>query len=375
MQRFCFIILSAITIFTFLSAQQAQVTNVVAAQRTDGSKIVDITYDLMEDAVFGSYTVTVKISLDNGITFTPSLFVSGEVGIGILPEQGKHIVWNLADEYGSIFNENMKVRVIATGYFTENPPFEFVLVPAGEFTYGSNNEIQNIDYDFEIMKYEVTYAQYVEYLISERAAGNIWHESFGFGGNYAVYGFYPGDQNNESGNYLLCILFNPLSWNGTTYIVEEGFGDHPCIDISYIGAYLFAYYYGMSIPSEQEWEKAARGNTGYNYPWGNDIDGNRANYSYSGDPWDNGTTPVGFYNGQEYLGFQTTDSPSPFGAYDMAGNAYEWTSSWYSGDPIIRGGGWTTQNLEILSSWYSTPYENDIGSLWKMGFRCIKILE
>ena len=53
---------------TFLLSQQAEITNVQVAQRTDGSKLVDITYDLTEDALFNDYTITVEVSLDNGAT-------------------------------------------------------------------------------------------------------------------------------------------------------------------------------------------------------------------------------------------------------------------------------------------------------------------
>ena len=114
-------------------------------------------------------------------------------------------------------------------------------------------------------------------------------------------------------------------------------------NVSWFGANAFANYYDWHLPDDYEWEKAARGNTGYEYPFGNSIDNSQANYWESGDPWDNGTTPVGFYNGQYYEGFQTTDSPSPYGAYDMAGNVHEWIYSWYS---------------------ESLPYRNRRGGLW-----------
>ncbi len=110
--------------------------------------------------------------------------------------------------------------------------------------------------------------------------------------------------------------------------------------------------------------------TGYNYPFGNTISEDRANYFDSGDPWDNGTTPVGMYNGQIIQGFQTIDSPSPYGAYDMAGNVTDWTDSWYSsyGAHVVRGGAWNTSGVK---SWYrSYFYPSD--SNFKTGFRCTR---
>ena len=72
-------ILSLAIIFQFAFAQQAEVTNVTVAQRTDGSKIVDITYDLTEDAVFTEFDITIEVSLDDGATYTQISQVSAGV--------------------------------------------------------------------------------------------------------------------------------------------------------------------------------------------------------------------------------------------------------------------------------------------------------
>ena len=89
---------------------------------------------------------------------------------------------------------------------------------------------------------------------------------------------------------------------------------------------------GYRLPTEAEWEKAARGGVAKcNYPWGNSIDGSKANYQGSGDPFDDGTTPVGYYNGNQVFRGQRRmdDMQNGFGLYDMAGNVYEWCWDWY----------------------------------------------
>ena len=86
---------------------------------------------------------------------------------------------------------------------------------------------------------------------------------------------------------------------------------HPVVNVTWHDALAFCKWAGVTLPSEAEWEKAARGTDGLTYPWGNQWDAGRCNVA------GRGTTPVDQYpNGM-----------SPYGCYDMAGNAQEWTRS------------------------------------------------
>ena len=264
------------------------------------------------------------------------------------------------DCFGAAFYDACGVCVGGNTGFT--PCFDMVNVPAGDYTYGEFDNIQNIDYDFQIMKYEVTNAQYEEYLEAALANGDIAIVN----GNI-VEGYYTGDQYYGAGYYPYLELNFPIDWTGSEFIIASGYEDHPVV-VSWFGSNAFSEHYGMRLPTEYEWEKAARGDTGWNYPWGNIIDGSYANYQNSGDPFDNGTTPVGLYNGQNYNGFQTTDSPSYYGAYDMAGNVWEWCDSWEISERVARGGTWGDY-INILHSWYR--HNNDPSyHYFNYGFRC-----
>lgn len=148
-------------------------------------------------------------------------------------------------------------------------------------------------------------------------------------------------------------------------------GDHPVVQVSAADAERFCAWYGLRLPTEEEWEFAARGTDRRRYPWGDtapeQVGVRHANFGTvtccAPDDSDGfaTTAPVGSY----------PSGASPFGVLDMAGNVWEWTASRFPGKPaevVLRGGGWGN-NPYCLRTSYRHGNPPDIG-LDMVGFRC-----
>jgi formylglycine-generating enzyme required for sulfatase activity len=262
-------------------------------------------------------------------------------------------------------------------------PESWVLVPAGEFYMGQHSHETMVDYAYEVMVTDVTNAQYAQYL----------NEAFNVGSvkivDDQVVGYYEGDefhaQEHEeeipAGDYIHIPLTDEglrLNFDGQNYSSKVGYENHPMVLVSWFGAKAYCEFFGWRLPSEIEWEKAARGSDGRPFPWGANISPENANYYSSHDIFEKiwggagGTTPVGFYNGKTYDGFQTLDSPSPYGLYDMAGNVWQWTGDVYDDQHYryMRGG--SKENYEYnLRVWT----RNSAGPTYyspSVSFRCVR---
>ena len=182
----------------------------------------------------------------------------------------------------------------------EQPPAPegMVLIPAGEFQMGSNDgefdeqPVHTVYVDaFYMDKYEVTNAQYKQFIDAKPE----WQKD-------------RIDSNFHNGDYL-------YYWNGNDY--PDGKANHPVADVSWYAAMAYAGWAEKRLPTEAEWEYAARGGLlGKQYPWGDGIDADKANYGWSVAD----TTAVGKYPRNKY------------GLYDMAGNVWEWCLDEYNQD-------------------------------------------
>jgi len=219
-----------------------------------------------------------------------------------------------------------------------------IAIPAGEFTMGSDLEVERpphpVSVDaFEIDQFEVTNEQFEKFVA-------------------------------ETGYVTDAGKAGDTSWR---YWAKDK-PNHPVVKVSWNDATAFCEWAEKRLPTEAEWEKAARGTDGRTYPWGNTWDEDKVNAKESGY---RGTTIVGSF----------PSGASPYGVMDMAGNVAEWTSDWfqpYPGYPggdgeaqyfgekyrVIRGGGWfSDQNLVRTTERSASSVElaND-----DVGFRCAK---
>ncbi|MHC4527249.1 MAG: SUMF1/EgtB/PvdO family nonheme iron enzyme, partial [Planctomycetota bacterium] len=206
---------------------------------------------------------------------------------------------------------------------------EMVCIPGGEFLMGDHHDgmgqslpVHAVYIDsFCMSRYEVSNQQYCDYLnaaisqeppLIEVNAGSVYA-----GGGSLPYC----DTHSYDGE-------SQIDYSAGVFSVRTKDGidmsDHPMVEVSWYGAIAYCDYYCYRLPTEAEWEYAARGGEHdpyYRYPWGDSIDGSKANYWNSGDACETGTqpwtTPVGDYSANGY------------GLYDVIGNVWEWCSDWF----------------------------------------------
>jgi formylglycine-generating enzyme required for sulfatase activity len=197
-----------------------------------------------------------------------------------------------------------------------------MLIPEGEFLYGEDNRRLSLE-AFYMDKYEVTNSLYAVFL-------------------------------QKTGRQP------PSYWN---HVQLSSVGNMPVIYVDWTEADAYCRYYGKRLPTEQEWEKAARGTDGRVYPWGNNRSSSYANYGKDDSGQYALTMPVGSYEAGK----------SPYGVYDLAGNVAEWTFSEHEGRysiKVVRGGSWNTPSQNVRST-----FRAEFGRLAQnsaLGFRCVQ---
>jgi formylglycine-generating enzyme required for sulfatase activity len=221
-------------------------------------------------------------------------------------------------------------------YSPSNPPPGMVYVPGGDFLMGGGADAYERPAHeasvspFFIDTYEVTCAEYVKFTSATGRA-------------------------------------TPSTWRGKT--CPSGWERLPVTGVNWDDARAYASWAGKRLPTEAEWEFAARGNDRRKYPWG--------------DEWEAGAANVNSSNGQ-LAEVGTYRSPSPFGVYDMSGNAWEWTATDFVIYPggnaslakklrpgkVIRGGCYASKTEQATTTYRGVwpPQGEDYN---RTGFRCV----
>ncbi|MEM7113027.1 MAG: SUMF1/EgtB/PvdO family nonheme iron enzyme [Chloroflexota bacterium] len=236
-------------------------------------------------------------------------------------------------------------REVYRNYIDGKTGLEMIHIPAGEFLYGKNKETRKLP-DYWISKTPVTHAHYKRFLDANRQ--------------------HPVPFVNKD-------WAQPYNWSNKTRAFPTHRAEHPVVLVSWHDAVAYAEWADMSLPTEVEWEKSARGTDGQVYPWGNRWENGRCNTSEASQK---STTPVGSYSPQ---------GDSPFGCVDMSGNVWEWCLNRWSNlndttidksqDPrTLRGGSWASFQRSARATYRSSfrpAYRGTSAAFSRSGFRLV----
>ena len=246
---------------------------------------------------------------------------------------------------------------------------EMVMIPAGTFIMGAEHENALADADEK-----PTHEVYLD---------TFWIDKTEI--SYQMYADFLNDQDKDQTRGYINVSDSALYLKNGVWLVDDDFADLPAVHVTWIGADAYCTWSGRRLPSEAEWEKAARGNTSNIYPSGDSINCENANFADCGGK----AQPIEHLSGDL----------SPYGVQGMTGNVWEWVSDWYDvdyykrpalyqtpfgpdhsfyrtnrlsealGGVVIRGGSYLDQALTLRVTNRAFAQKN--GSSAIIGFRCV----
>ena len=271
----------------------------------------------------------------------------------IVTKRGYHAKTAKLENEGGVLKQAFQLEKI--------DPSDMILIPAGKFIMGTNDEEQ------QLVTRQLGGGELIEHprwFLSEKPQRDVHVESF-YIDKFEV-------TNAAYQKFIDATGYHaPRHWENRKH--PEGEDNLPVVYVNWKDAAAYCRWAGKRLPTEIEWEKAARGTDARIWPWGNVFDITKCNV----ESWEgSGAKPVGNY----------PECVSPYGVYDMAGNVWEWTDSWYDAYPgstftskefgqkfrVLRGGSWFYyDSLNPIGA--RTP-SRDIGTenhlSYIVGFRC-----
>jgi len=284
-----------------------------------------------------------------------------------------------------------------------------VRIPAGEFIRGSNkvddsgmkerfgfpNDLYMDEHpqtkvyvdEFWIDSYEVTNALYKEFILSTKRMMPFQWINNGYSLSEAQLQAMNVEKLRTLGTDFFKLDMDTTQMDKSALIQamlqqQQRLDQYPVGNVSWFDAKAYCEWRQARLPTEAEWEKAARGETGNEYPWGNQWDSSITNTGENpqsdNDPEDTGIVPVGTY----------PNNRSPYGVYDMSGNVWEWVDDWYDAyagsdyqndnfgktSRVIRGGGGGIGHYAISYFFRAASRQFSEPELQSedVGFRCAK---